>query len=187
MMVRLFSESFRGHIPKYLVALSCMVIVAASTAGLAMLMRYVINYVFVEQSLVMMWGLAGSVLVISVAKGLANYTQSVILATIGNDIVATLQRRLARILAAFGDDLWLFDAGGNVLMARAFEWLARADAEHLWPRAEIDEFLPSRMTPLWADCHAHFAYVRTPPAAGLQQAVYHPDLGIAPFWTLARK
>lgn len=100
MMVRLFSESFRGHIPKYLVALSCMVIVAASTAGLALLMRYVINYVFVEQRLVMMWGLAGSVLVISVAKGLADYTQSVILATIGNDIVATLQRRLARILAA---------------------------------------------------------------------------------------
>lgn len=35
MMVRLFAVSFRGHTPKYLIALCCMVIVAASTAGLA--------------------------------------------------------------------------------------------------------------------------------------------------------
>ena len=104
MIVRLFSESFRGHISKYLVALSCMVVVAASTAGLALLMRYVVNYVFVEQSLVMMWGLAGTVLVISVAKGLADYAQSVILATIGNDIVATLQRRMFRKILKFDLD-----------------------------------------------------------------------------------
>lgn len=104
MLLRLFSESFRGHIPKYLVALSCMVIVAASTAGLALLMRYVINYVFVEQSLTMMWALAGSVLVMSVAKGSADYVQSVILATIGNDIVATLQRRMFRKILKFDVD-----------------------------------------------------------------------------------
>ena len=93
---------------------------------------------------------------------------------------------LARILAAFGEDLWRFEAGGNVPMARAFEWLARADDEGLWPRAEIDEFLPSRLAPLWADYRAHFADVGPPPAAGDLQAVYHPDFGIAPFWMLVR-
>lgn len=94
---------------------------------------------------------------------------------------------LARILAAFGDDLWRFEVGGNALLARAFEWLARADDEGLWPRAEIDEFLPSRMAPLWADCRAHFADVRTPPTTSVVSAVYHPDFCIAPFWMLARK
>lgn len=93
---------------------------------------------------------------------------------------------LARIVSAFGDDLWRFEVGGSALMARAFEWLARADSEHLWPGAEIDEFLRSRMMPLWTDYHAHFAEARAPRPAGIVQPIYHPDFGIAPFWMLAR-
>ena len=73
------------------------------------------------------------------------------------------------------------------LLAGAFEWLARADTENLWPRPEIDAFLSERMEPLWVDCRVHFTSIRTPPPNPAPPAVYHPDYGIAPFWILAQR
>jgi hypothetical protein len=94
---------------------------------------------------------------------------------------------LARVLGAFGDDLWHLDSGKGGLLAGAFEWLARADTENLWPRPEIDAFLSERMEPLWVDCRVHFTSIRTPPPNPAAPAVYHPDYGIAPFWILAQR
>lgn len=101
---RLFAETFRSHVAAYLVALGCMVAVAASTGGLAWLMRHVVNDVLVARNQQMMWVTAVAVLAIALVKGLADYGQTVLLTTIGNDIVATLQRRMFDKILTLGVD-----------------------------------------------------------------------------------
>ncbi len=74
-------------------------VVSATTAATAWLMKDVINEVFIAKSQQALFFVAGAVLVIYVARGAASYGQGVILARIGNAIVADGQKRL-RLLAA---------------------------------------------------------------------------------------
>lgn len=92
---------------------------------------------------------------------------------------------LARIVSAFGGDLWDFRPPGTGSLCAAFEWLARAETESLWsdPR---ESFESDRLDPLWDDCRAHYPHIDTPARAAVPTSVFHPDFGIAPFWELAR-
>ncbi len=92
---RLFQET-RGHRLAFGVAIAAMACVAAATAGLAWLMRSVINEVFVERNLQAVWAVAGAIVALSVIKGAAEYTQSLIMARISNRMVASLKCRMFR-------------------------------------------------------------------------------------------
>lgn len=83
-----------------------MVLVATATAALAWLMRHVVNDVLVAREPSAMWLTAGAVLAVSLIRGLADYGQTVLLAGVGNDLVALLQRRVfGKVLTLGVDDL----------------------------------------------------------------------------------
>lgn len=91
---RLFSENFRTYISQYLLAFVFMGMIAATTAASAWIMRDVVNEVFVNKDPTMVYLIAVAVLVIFSLKGASTYGQMVVLARVGNSIVADLQRRM---------------------------------------------------------------------------------------------
>jgi subfamily B ATP-binding cassette protein MsbA len=91
---RLVREEGRRHLPSYGLALACMLLVAATTALSAYLMKNVINDVFVARSTNAMVTLSVIIVVIYAVKGLAGYGQMVILSRISNAIVASNQLKL---------------------------------------------------------------------------------------------
>ncbi|MCZ8261619.1 MAG: ABC transporter transmembrane domain-containing protein, partial [Beijerinckiaceae bacterium] len=97
---RLVSETGRRFVWRYLLAFLMLGIVSATTAATAWLMKDVINDVFIAKSQSALIFVATAVLVIYVARGAASYGQGVILAQIGNSIVADGQKRLVSSLLA---------------------------------------------------------------------------------------
>lgn len=91
---RLFDENVREHILGYVMAFLCMGIVAATTGASAWIMKDIINRIFVQKEEKMVWIIAGIVVAIFAVKGIATYFQQVLLSRIGNNIIASLQRRI---------------------------------------------------------------------------------------------
>jgi ATP-binding cassette subfamily B protein len=91
---RLFEENVGKHISAYVVAFILMGFVAATTGASAWIMKDVINRIFVNKEEEMVWIIAGAVIAIFTIKGLSTYGQQVILERIGNNIIATLQKRI---------------------------------------------------------------------------------------------
>ena len=94
LLYRLIVETAWPFRYQYLLALILMLIVSAMFAAIALLMRDVFNDVFIAQDPAALRWLAWLVLAIFVVRGAAMYGQGVILARIGNRIVAGLQKRL---------------------------------------------------------------------------------------------
>jgi ATP-binding cassette subfamily B protein len=95
---RLARDMARPYAWRYATALALMGVVAATTALSAWIMKDLINKVFVDRDVDWMFAIAGGVVLLFVAKGFANYGQEVILARIGNRLVAAMQSRLYRHL-----------------------------------------------------------------------------------------
>jgi ATP-binding cassette, subfamily B, bacterial MsbA len=91
---RLLRETVGSCRAEYGLAVVAMVCVAGSTAGLAGMMRLAVNDVFVHRDLRAMWVVAAGIVVLSVLKGAADYTQGVVMTRIGNRVTAAFQRRL---------------------------------------------------------------------------------------------
>ncbi|PVB63420.1 ABC transporter ATP-binding protein [Labrenzia sp. 011] len=93
---RLLSENIRSYIPRYILAFVFMGVVAATTAASAWIMKDVINEVFINRDKMMIYAIAGAVILIFTLKGFSTYGQMVVLSRVGNSIVADLQNRLFR-------------------------------------------------------------------------------------------
>jgi subfamily B ATP-binding cassette protein MsbA len=91
---RLIKTDGRRHARKYALAFFMMFLVAAATGLTAYLMKDVINLIFVERNYLAVWLLGGSLIGLYLIKGLAEYSQTVTLAKIGNKIIADYQKRL---------------------------------------------------------------------------------------------
>ncbi len=92
--MRLVRDQGAKHWRAYTAAFLCMAIVAGATAGMAWLMRDVIDKVFIAKESLAVWMIASAMVVLSVAKGFAAYGQQVILTRVANGIVADLQKRI---------------------------------------------------------------------------------------------
>ncbi len=79
-----------------------MVISAAAGAASAAIMKNVINQVFIARDLTMVFVIAGAVMGIFLAKGLATYGQTIVLSRIGNSVVAKLQRNMFEKVTRLG-------------------------------------------------------------------------------------
>ncbi len=99
---RLVAENMRAYIPRYILAIGCMAVVAAATGFSAWIMRDLVNKVFIDRDPAMMVLICGSVAGIYILKGLASYGQEVILARIGNAIIALTQRKIFNAIIAQG-------------------------------------------------------------------------------------
>ncbi|WP_102960416.1 ABC transporter ATP-binding protein [Mangrovicella endophytica] len=106
LLKRVFAENGREFFPQYVLATGCLVVVSASTAFLAWIMRDVIDKIFVEQDRGMLTALPVAVFVAFLFRGVAAYAQGVILARIGNNIVARYQRRLFSHLTELSVDFF---------------------------------------------------------------------------------
>ena len=94
LVLRLIQDNGRQFAPQYLLAFIFMFIVAGTTAISAWLMKDVVNLIFVDrQANALVW-LPAFVVGIFVAKGVSSYFQEVILARIGNRMVAETQTRM---------------------------------------------------------------------------------------------
>jgi subfamily B ATP-binding cassette protein MsbA len=96
---RLLVEQAAGQWQRYALAFALMLVAAASTALGAYLIGDVINQAYVHKNLPGIIVLAFVTAVIFTIKGLATYGQALIMARIGNRIIADNQRRMfARLL-----------------------------------------------------------------------------------------
>ncbi|MBL0370518.1 ABC transporter ATP-binding protein [Rhizobium sp. KVB221] len=84
----------------YILAISCLMVVALSTAFTAWVMESVINETFANKRTDLVWIICISIFVAFSLKGLASYGQAVALTKIGNAIVARYQKRLFNHLLA---------------------------------------------------------------------------------------
>jgi len=94
LILRLVSDQGTKHWRAYTFAFACMAVVAGATAGMAWLMRDVIDKVFIAKEVSAVWIISSALVCLSLAKGLATYGQQVILARVANSIVADLQKRI---------------------------------------------------------------------------------------------
>jgi ATP-binding cassette, subfamily B, bacterial MsbA len=105
---RLISEFVRPYSGRLVAALGCMGVMAGATAANAWLMQPMLDRVFVAHDAKLLLVIPAAVVVLAVAKGFANYGQTVLMTSIGQRVVGDVQAALfARIMRA---DLAFFHA-----------------------------------------------------------------------------
>ncbi|NQW02220.1 MAG: ABC transporter ATP-binding protein [Rhodospirillales bacterium] len=100
LMRRLWRESIQGKLTRIYLAVVLMMITAGATAVTAYIFKDVVDEVFIAKDQIMLWRVAGIVLVAYFVKGAANYGQSLVMNHVGLRIIADAQNRLFRHLAA---------------------------------------------------------------------------------------
>ena len=117
---RILAENGRAYLWHYVLAVVCLLAVAATTAFSAWIMRDVINELFYRGRSDLIALVAGSIALAFVIRGLASYGQAVVLAKIGNNLVASYQRRIFDHLMRLGIDFFN-DTRSGQLAARINE------------------------------------------------------------------
>ncbi|WP_428426907.1 ABC transporter ATP-binding protein [Pararhizobium sp.] len=97
---RVIAENGRAHLRGYGIAIACLVLVAATTAFTAWVMESVVNEAFANKRADIVLYICGAIFLAFVLRGFATYGQAVALSKIGNNIVASYQRRLYSHLMA---------------------------------------------------------------------------------------
>lgn len=85
-----------SHLPKFIVALFCMLVVGTTTASLAFLIKPAMDDIFLSKDAVTLKWLPIAVIVIYMLKGICSYSQTMLMHFIGLRIVADLRNRLYR-------------------------------------------------------------------------------------------
>lgn len=93
-MRRILSENGRDYLWQYAFAALCLLSIAATTAFTAWIMRDVVDEIFYRQRSDLLLLICISIVAAFMIRGVASYGQAVILARIGNNLVARYQRRI---------------------------------------------------------------------------------------------
>jgi ATP-binding cassette subfamily B protein len=101
---RILSENGRDYVRSYVAAGLCLLATAATTAFGAWIMRDVIDQIFYKQRSDLIVLISVSIFAAFLIRGFASYAQSVILARVGNNMVARYQQRLFDHLMRLGVD-----------------------------------------------------------------------------------
>jgi ATP-binding cassette, subfamily B, bacterial MsbA len=114
---RIWRDYVRQHIGKILLAILCMVVVAAATGGQARLIEPALDRVLVTGDAQLVWIIPLAFFAISVIKGCASFGQTVLMQTIGLRVVTTLQSQMfGKIIHA--DMAFLHDDATGRLISR---------------------------------------------------------------------
>ncbi len=95
---RVVRDYIRQHVGRLVVAVICMLIVAATTAAMAQVTEPLVNQIFEDRDKAALYVLAVAIVVIFTAKGFAAFGQGVLMSHIGNRVVAEIQENLFRKL-----------------------------------------------------------------------------------------
>ncbi|MBA3449011.1 MAG: ABC transporter ATP-binding protein [Pseudaminobacter sp.] len=99
---RILAENGRDYIWHYVAAVFLLIAIAATTAFSAWIMRDVVNEIFYRQRSDLIVLICAAIVMAFAIRGLATYGQSIILARIGNNLVARYQRRMFSHLMKLG-------------------------------------------------------------------------------------
>ena len=111
---RMLAENGRDYLGYYGLAVICLVAFAATTAFTAYIMRDIVDELFTEKRHDLIWIITGSIVVAFAVRGLASYGQAVLLAKIGNNLVARYQRRLVDQLMRLGVGFYTATRSGQL-------------------------------------------------------------------------
>ena len=117
LVLRLVREHVRPHLPRLLLAVLCMAVAAGGTAALAYLMEPVLDDVFINKDREMLILVPVVVILATLLKGAATYGQAVLMAFVGQRIIADLQTRLFRHVIRF-DLAFFHDTASGKLVSR---------------------------------------------------------------------
>ncbi|MDE0391186.1 MAG: lipid A export permease/ATP-binding protein MsbA [Rhodospirillales bacterium] len=117
LLVRLIREHVRPHLGRLLLAGLCMVLAAGATAALAYLMEPVLDEIFLEKDRTLLIVVPVAVIGITLIRGVATYGQAVLMAFVGQRVIADLQSRVFAHILRF--DLAFFqDTASGRLVSR---------------------------------------------------------------------
>lgn len=111
---RVLSENAREYVMQYVIAIICLLGVAGSTAFTAWIIKDVVDEIFYRQRKDLILVICGAILVAFILRGLATYGQAVLLAKIGNNLVARYQRRIYDHLLRLGVDFFNDSRSGQL-------------------------------------------------------------------------
>jgi subfamily B ATP-binding cassette protein MsbA len=113
---RLLRENIHDQRKYYTIAVIAMVVVAAMTSSVALIMRYIVDAMTIPDNRGMVMLVALSVVGIFAFKGIATYVQVVALTRAGNRIVATQQIKLYDKLLRQGVSFFNLTESSDLLM-----------------------------------------------------------------------
>lgn len=99
---RILSENGRAYAWHYAITIVCLVLIGTTTAFVAWITRDVVDEIFVRQRGDLIIVITGTVIGVFLLRGAAMYVQAVVLARIGNDLVARYQTRVFDKLMKLG-------------------------------------------------------------------------------------
>jgi ATP-binding cassette subfamily B protein len=99
---RILSENGRAYAWHYAITIVCLVLIGMTTAFVAWITRDVVDEIFVRQRGDLIIIISGTVIGVFLLRGIAMYVQAVVLARIGNDLVARYQSRVFDKLMKLG-------------------------------------------------------------------------------------
>ncbi|ATU93320.1 ABC transporter ATP-binding protein [Phyllobacterium zundukense] len=103
---RVMGENLREYRSSYAIALVAMLAVACTTAFVAYIFKDVINKIYYQRREDLIVPISLGILAAFVIRGVATYVQSVMMAKIGNNIVARYQHRIFDHLMKLGLDFY---------------------------------------------------------------------------------
>ncbi|MDE0388855.1 MAG: ABC transporter transmembrane domain-containing protein [Rhodospirillales bacterium] len=117
LLVRLVRDHVRPHVGRLVLAVLCMALAAGSTAALAYLMEPVLDQIFLEKDRTLLIVVPAAVIGITLIRGAATYGQAVLMAFVGQRVIADLQSRVFAHILRF--DLAFFqDTASGRLVSR---------------------------------------------------------------------
>lgn len=111
---RILLENGRDYVWMYALAAFFLVSVAATTAFYAWLMRDIVDELLFKQRFELIAVICGAIIAAFTIRGLATYGQAVVLARIGNNLVARYQRRIFDHLMKLGIDFFNDNRSGHL-------------------------------------------------------------------------
>ena len=110
-------DHVRPHLGRLLLAALCMVVAAGATAALAYLMEPVLDEIFLEKDRTLLIVVPVAVILITLLRGAATYGQAVLMAFVGQRVIADIQSRVFAHILRF--DLAFFqDTASGRLVSR---------------------------------------------------------------------
>lgn len=114
-MRRVIGENGRAYLRSYIVAVICLLLVAGATAYLAWIIRDVVDKIFYQNRKDMIVLLASSIFAAFLVRGLSSYAAAVLLARVGNNIIARYQERIFDKLMALGMGFYANQRSGQLI------------------------------------------------------------------------
>ena len=114
LLKRIFSENAALYARSYVIAVICLILVAATTAFSAWILKDVINEIFVNRRAELIPWICAAVFGAFTIRGVASFIQAVLLAKIGNDIVARYQKRVFGRLMDLGVNFFATSRSGEL-------------------------------------------------------------------------